>query len=103
MTPFASVAMLEKLALLKIALCRAPILAPVSSFLLNTVSPQCLLHLADRLRESRGYRSSSSRGSRLKEPLRALSGPMHIRAGVKGSVGFGISKEKLFLETLNLQ
>jgi hypothetical protein len=40
MTPFASVAMLEKLALLKIALCRAPILAAVSSFLLNTVSPQ---------------------------------------------------------------
>src|SRR5450759_5890058 len=31
MTPFASVAMLEKLALLKIALCRAPALSSVSS------------------------------------------------------------------------
>jgi hypothetical protein len=28
---------------------------------------------------------------------------MHIRAGVKGSVGFGSFKEKLFLETLDLQ
>ena len=33
--------------------------------------------LADRWRENRGYRSSSSRGPRLKEPLRTLSGPMH--------------------------
>jgi hypothetical protein len=31
MTPFASVAMLEKLALLKIALCRAPALSRASS------------------------------------------------------------------------
>jgi hypothetical protein len=31
MTPFASVAMLEKLALLKIALCRAPALSSASS------------------------------------------------------------------------
>jgi hypothetical protein len=28
---------------------------------------------------------------------------MHIRAGAKGSVGFVIFKEKLFLETLDLQ
>jgi hypothetical protein len=28
---------------------------------------------------------------------------MHIRAGAKGSVGFVLFKEKLFLETLNLQ
>jgi hypothetical protein len=28
---------------------------------------------------------------------------MHIRAGVKGSVGFVIFKEKLFPETLDLQ
>jgi hypothetical protein len=41
-------------------------------------------HLADRLRENRGFRSSS-RGLQLKEPLRAVSGLMHTRAGVKGS------------------
>jgi hypothetical protein len=28
---------------------------------------------------------------------------MHIRAGAKGSVGFVIFKEELFLETLDLQ
>src|SRR5476649_1700808 len=37
MTPFASVAMLEKLALLKIALCRAPALSSVSSACLRAV------------------------------------------------------------------
>src|ERR1019366_1232353 len=37
MTPFASVAMLEKLALLKIALCRAPALRSASSACLCTV------------------------------------------------------------------
>src|SRR5476651_250869 len=74
MTPLASVAMLEKLALLKIALCRAPALSSassaslcavlsvlletlirvlVSSFPLSTVLPPSNLyssHLADRLR-----------------------------------------------------
>ena len=39
-----------------------------------------------------------------KEPLRVLlSGLMHIRAGAKGSAGFVIFKENLFLETLDLQ
>jgi hypothetical protein len=37
MTPFASVAMLEKLALLKIALCRAPALSSASSACLRAV------------------------------------------------------------------
>jgi hypothetical protein len=37
MTPFASVAMLEKLALLKIALCRAPALSSASSACLCAV------------------------------------------------------------------
>src|SRR5471030_1809365 len=37
MTPFASVAMLEKLALLKIALCRAPALSSASSACLRNV------------------------------------------------------------------
>jgi len=32
-----------------------------------------------------------------------LSGPMNIRAGAKGSVGFVVIKEQLFLETLDLQ
>jgi hypothetical protein len=36
-TPFASVAMLEKLALLKIALCRAPALSSASSACLRAV------------------------------------------------------------------
>ena len=39
MTPFASVAMLEKLALLKIALCRAPAFSSASSACLRTAAP----------------------------------------------------------------
>src|SRR5450755_5090741 len=39
MTPFASVAMLEKLALLKIALCRAPAFSSTSSACLGIASP----------------------------------------------------------------
>src|SRR5665213_1488110 len=62
MTPFASVAMLEKLALLKIALCRAPALSSASSVCLRTALPgppvgpagvfvpcSCLAMLAPRL------------------------------------------------------
>src|SRR5450759_4986666 len=46
MTPFASVAMLEKLALLKIALCRAPALSSASAcrtFMLTSVASGMLL------------------------------------------------------------
>jgi hypothetical protein len=49
MTPFASVAMLEKLALLKIALCRAPVLGKDSwrrtSVMLLAVPATVLVHI----------------------------------------------------------
>src|SRR3569623_1788947 len=47
MTPFASVAMLEKLALLKIALCSAPVPSP---------SAACMGHLSPFVAEYTGYR-----------------------------------------------
>ena len=45
MTPLASVAMLEKLALLKIALCNAPVLSNVSSCRISKTSPSTLAPL----------------------------------------------------------
>src|SRR5450756_2424099 len=87
MTPFASVAMLEKLALLKIALCRAPALSSASvcrTFMLTSVASGMLLwtvgicpsfHLIptlyyDRCRRQRGCHPSSERTGSA-----AISGP----------------------------
>src|ERR1035438_9781375 len=83
MTPFASVAILEKLALLKIALCRAPALSSASSACLRAV-----LLLAVVPRESRLRRLGSRR-------IRLVMGcPLGVRGALAPNAAFSMLSKR---------
>src|SRR5437016_14639989 len=79
MTPFSSVAMLEKLALLKIALCNAPALSSASSARLRAVT-SFWAYVSMAL----GSASERRRGS---VPSAASSRIVRVRASLSGKAG----------------
>src|SRR5450756_2243038 len=85
MTPFASVAILEKLALLKIAFCKAPVLSK-ASWRRTSVMPSALPAAGLRMAESRSF--ADMRHLRLKNAtsLAAWQGAGQVVGAAEASV-----------------